>query len=191
LSPSTELEARLTVVAKSAREAQLPAEFRAALTSAELTRGDLAALIGVRLEAVVRAAPVRQVVVTDTQGHWAATWISQVASAGIIEPFENHTFQPRASLRRGDLATAVSRLLALVASGNPALRARLTERPAIADMNQRHIQYAAAAAAVASGVMPLLDGERFQVGRPVSGSEAVEVLDRVRALSPQIVNAGR
>jgi Tfp pilus assembly protein PilF len=191
LNPSTELEARLAAVAKSAREAQLPGEFKAALTSAQLTRGDLAALIGIRLEPVVRAAPVRQVVVTDTQGHWAATWISQVASAGIIEPFENHTFQPRAVLRRGDLATAVSRLLALVASGDPALRARLTERPAIADMNQRHIQYAAAAAAVASGVMPLLDGERFQVGRAVSGSEAVEVLDRVRALSPQIVNAGR
>ena len=57
-------------------------------------------------------------------------------------------------------------------------------------MNQRHIQYAAAAAAVASGVMPLLDGDRFQVGRAVSGSEAVEALDRVRALSARVVNAG-
>lgn len=189
LNPSPELEARLAVVAKNAREAQLPPEFRAALTATQLTRGDLAALIGVRLDVIVRAAPPRQVVVTDTRGHWAATWISQVASAGIMEPFENHTFQPRALVRRGDLATAVNRLLTLIAANDPALRTRLTQRPAIADMTQRHIQYRAAAAAVSSGVMPLLEGDRFQVGRPVSASEAVDVLDKVRALLPN-VNAG-
>jgi hypothetical protein len=93
-------------------------------------------------------------------------------------------------VRRGDLATAVSRMLAIAAAGDPALKARLAERPAIADMNRRHAQYEAAAAAVASGVMPLLDGDRFQVARPVSGAEAVEVVDRVRALSSQAVSAG-
>jgi hypothetical protein len=155
-----------------------------------LTRGDLAALIAVRLEAIVRAAPVRQVVVTDTRGHWAATWIAQVAAAGIMEPFENHTFQPRALVRRGDLATAVNRLLTLIAASDPALRTRLTQRPAIADMTQRHIQYRAAAAAVSSGVMPLLEGDRFQVGRVVSGREAVDVLDKVRGLVPTVAAAG-
>ena len=190
LNPSTEIEARLAAVAKNAREAQLPAQFKAALTSAQLTRGELAALIAVRLEALVRAAPKRQIVVTDTRGHWAAAWIADVAAAGIVEPFENHTFQPNAIVRRGDLATAISRMLSIIAAGDPAIRARLAERPAIADMNQRHNQYAAAASAVASGVMPLLDGARFQVGRVVSGSEAVEALDRVRALSARVVNAG-
>jgi hypothetical protein len=190
LDPSPALEERLTTVATYAREAKLPPEFKAALSAAQITRGDLAAVIGVRLESVVRIAPTRQVVVTDSRGHWAAPWIAQVAGAGIMPPFENHTFQPNAAVRRGDLAVAVSRLLTLVASNNPALRARLNQRPAIADMNSRHVQYTAAAAAVASGVMPLLDGERFLVGRPVSGSEAVDVVDKVGALSAQTVNAG-
>jgi len=52
------------------------------------------------------------------------------------------------------------------------------------------VQYSAAAAAVASGVMPLLEGDRFLVGRPVSGSEAVDTVDRVGALSAQRANAG-
>jgi len=190
LDPSGDLAARLAMASKNAREARLPPEFTAALTSAQLTRGELAALIGVRLEAVLRGAPERQVVMTDTRGDWASPWIEPVASAGVMEPYENHTFQPRVRVRRGDLATAVSRLLALIASGDPALRARLNQRPAIADMNQRHIQYEAAAAAVASGVMPLLEGDRFQVGRPVSGTEAVEVVDRVRALAAHAVTAG-
>jgi tetratricopeptide (TPR) repeat protein len=190
LDPSPELETKLATIAKNAREARLPAEFKAALTANQITRGDLAALIGVRLESIVRSAPARQLVVTDIRGHWAASWIAQVAGAGIMPPFENHTFQPNAAVRRGDLAVAVSRVLALLASSDGGLRTRLAQRPSITDMNPRHVQYAAAAAAVASGVMPLLDGSRFQVGRAVSGSEAVDVLDRVRALSPQTANAG-
>jgi tetratricopeptide (TPR) repeat protein len=189
LNPSPELESRLAAATKNAREAKLPAQFKAALSSAQLTRGELAALIAVRLEPLVQAAPRRQAVVTDTRGHWAAAWIAEVVGAGILEPFENHTFQPDVIIRRGDLATAVSRMLAVIASTDPALRARLAERPAIADMNQRHNQYPAAAAAVSSGVMPL-DGGRFQVGRVVSGSEAVDVLDKVRALSARVLNAG-
>jgi tetratricopeptide (TPR) repeat protein len=190
LEPSTELETRLTTVAKSAREARLPPGFKTALGAAQITRGDLAALIGVRLESVVQTAPARQVVMTDIRGHWAATWMTQVAGAGIMVPFENHTFQPNAIVRRGDLAVAVSRALTIIATADSALRARLAQRPAIADMNRRHVQYAAAAAAVASGVMPLLDGDRFQVGRPVSGTEAVEVLEKVRALMTPTANVG-
>jgi tetratricopeptide (TPR) repeat protein len=190
IDPSPELETKLATVGKSAREAQLPPEFRAALSAAQITRGDLAAIIGVRLESIVARAPIRQVVVTDIRAHWASPWIAQVAGAGIMPPFENHTFQPNAAVRRGDLAVAVNRLLTLVASTDAALRARLTQRPDIPDMNRRHVQYAAAAAVVASGVMPLLDGNRFQVGRPVSGNEAVDVLDKLRALSAPTVNAG-
>ena len=190
LDPSPELEAKLATVSKSAREAQLPPEFKAALSAAQITRGDLAAIIGVRLEPIVKAAPTRQGVMTDVRGHWAAPWIAQVADAGVMPPFDNHTFQPNAAVRRGDLAVAVSRLLTLVSSSDAALRARLAQRPAIGDMNPRHVQYTAAAAAVASGVMPLLEGDRFLVGRPVSGSEAVDTVDRVGALSAQTVNAG-
>jgi tetratricopeptide (TPR) repeat protein len=190
LDPAPELEAKLTAAGKLAREARLPPEFKTALSAAQITRGDLAAIIAVRLESIVRAAPERQVVVTDTRGHWASPWIALVAGAGIMPPFENHTFQPNAAVRRGDLAVAISRLLTLMAASDAALRARLAQRPAIADMNRRHVQYTAAAAAVASGVMPLLDGDRFQVGRPVSGSEAVDAVDRVGALSAPPANAG-
>ena len=190
LDPSPELETKLATITRNAREAKLPPEFKAALGAAQITRGDLAAIIGVHLESIVKAAPTRQVVMTDIRGHWAAPWITQVAEAGVMPPFENHTFQPNAAVRRGDLAVAINRLLTLVASSDPALRARLAQRPAIGDMNRRHVQYTAAAAAVASGVMPLLDGDRFLVGRPVSGTEAVDTVDRVGALSAQTANAG-
>ncbi|HEY7189752.1 MAG TPA: tetratricopeptide repeat protein, partial [Vicinamibacterales bacterium] len=183
IEPTPELSARIATTAKKAREARLPPEFTAALTTPQLARGDLAALIGVRLEDVIAGAPVRQVVMTDIREHWAAEWIGSVVRAGVMDPFENHTFQPRTRVRRGDLAVTVSRLLSLIAARDPEAKARLAKRPVIADMTPRHVQYNAVVAAVASGVLPLLPGDRFIVGQQVTGAEAVEAIERVRAMA--------
>jgi Tfp pilus assembly protein PilF len=182
LEPTADLAAKMAAVAERAREARLPPEFKAVASAPQVTRGDLAALIGVRFERLLAAAPQRQLVVTDVAGHWAAPWITAVARAGVIEPFENHTFQPRAAVRRGDLAAAVSRLLAIIAADDPALRKRLAAQPKIVDMSAGHLSYAAASAAVASGVMPLVEG-RFQVNRVVTGGEAIDAIERLRGLS--------
>ena len=183
LEPSAELTAKLAATAEGAREARLPAPFKEIGKLAQVTRGDLAALIAVRLEPVIASVPERQVVITDTRGHWAASYITQVAGAGVVEAFENHTFQPAALVRRGDLAAAVSRILTIVAGRDPSLRKRLAERPNIADMTAGHLSYAAASAAVASGVMPLDADGRFQVNRVVTGAESLEVVERLRALA--------
>jgi Tfp pilus assembly protein PilF len=191
IDPGQVLTAKIADVSKRALGASLPPEFTAALTAPQITRGDLAALIGVRLEELVRRAPVLQVVMTDTQGHWAARWITETASAGIIEPFENHTFQPGTRVRRGDLATVASRLVAMIAAADPAVRARVAQRPAIGDMTATHLQYDAVASVVATGVMPLADDGRFQVSNQVSGAEAVDVIDRVRVLATTMLGASR
>lgn len=183
IDPSPDLTARVSAVAERGREARLPAEFRATASAAQLARGDLAALLGVRLEDVVRQAPPREAVITDLGGHWAAAWITQVARAGLMEPFANHTFQPRAPITRADLAAAVRRVIGLLAASRPALRGFLTDRPQIADMAASHLSYPAAAAAVASGIMPLGEGGRFDISRPVSGAEATDVIARLRSLA--------
>jgi tetratricopeptide (TPR) repeat protein len=187
LDPAADLGGRAGDAARRAREAELPVEFQDALTAGRATRGDLAALIGVRLGELVERAPEQQVVVTDAQDHWASSWIGPVANAGIIEAFENHTFQPYASVRRGDLATVVSRLVDIVAVADPELRRRLAAAPPIADMTPAHLQYRAVSTAVAAGVLALFDDGTFQVGRDVSGAEAVEAIDRVRALAAPVL----
>jgi hypothetical protein len=59
----------------------------------------------------------------------------------------------------------------------------LNARPRIADMTEGHLSYPDASVSVASGVIPLVDGGRFDATRPVSGAEASEVVDRLRALA--------
>ena len=122
---------------------------------------------------MLRLAPAQEVVVTDIAGHWAAQWIAAVARSGVIEPFANHTFQPASPVTRADLAGAVSRVVTLAASRQPELRSLLTARPAIADMSAGHLSYPAVSVAVASGVMPLSSGGRFEVALvPVEGGAA-------------------
>lgn len=184
LNPSPDLTRRLSAVGEQIRLAKLPDEYRALPDTPQITRGDLAALIGIRLDALLEAAPRKQVVMTDIRTHWANAWIARVAQAGIIEPFANHAFQPRTQLRRVDLAMAVSRLLTIAGAARPEVRARWAKAtPKIADVGAGHLSYSAVSVAVASEVMPLLEGARFQMARPVSGAEAIETIDRVRALA--------
>ena len=183
IEPTDALRARIAEVESEARDALLPPEFRALGDLDRISRGDLAALLGVRLEDVLRDVPVVDMVVTDTRGHWAATWIAQVARRGVMDPFPNHTFQPGALITRGDLAGAARRVVALVAANRPELAAFLAARPAIADMATAHLSYPAASVAVASGVMSLREDGRFQVGAPVSGGEAIDAVARLRSLA--------
>jgi tetratricopeptide (TPR) repeat protein len=182
IEPGAGFDVKADAAAAKGRDARLPAQFQAIPAAAQLRRGDLAALIGVRLDPVLRTARRTQVVMTDTREHWASPWIAEVASAGVMPPFDNHTFQPGAVLRRVDLAQAASALLALVARTHPSLQTQLATRPAITDVSPSHLNYRAIAAAVSAGVLPLLEGNRFDTERAVSGAEAMAAIDRLRAL---------
>jgi hypothetical protein len=118
------------------------------------------------------------VVVTDARTHWATTWIMSVTRAGLMEAYPNHTFQPRTGVTRVELAQVVIRVLSVLG----ALPAR-PARPVINDVPGDHLSYQAVAAAVATGVLPLLDGGLFRPARPVSGAEAIEVVGRLEKLA--------
>lgn len=163
--------------------AKLPAEYRSIPAAPTVTRAQLAALIGVRLEPLLANVPRRQVVITDIRTSWARDWILPVVQAGIMETQPNYTFQPGGTVRRGDLANIVARALGLIAQRNPG-RAREWQNATvtIADVAPGHLSYPAVSQAVASGVMTL-EGGAFQLLRPVSGAEAVEVVSRLEALA--------
>lgn len=167
--------------------AALPEQYRAIENSAQATRAELAALIGVRLAGLVQAAPVRDIgVLTDIRGNWAERWIAPVARAGIVEALPNHTFQPRGVVRRVELAQTIGRLLNLVAAVQPERgRAWTGARGRFTDLTPGHLAYPAASMAVAAGVLGPADGGAFQPTRVVTGAEAIEAIDRVRRLASE------
>ena len=106
-----------------------------------------------------------------------------VASAGVIAPFANHTFQPMTPVRRVDLADTVSRLLSRVAPPADVERWQ-SSRVAFPDLASSHLAYEAASLAVASGVMAAEQpGGSFEPGRVVTGSEAVAAITRLQAMA--------
>src|SRR5262249_13248916 len=160
----------------------LPEEYRAIDQAPQVTRADLAALIGVRLAPVLQSMASRGgVLLTDVRNNWAEEWIMVVARAGVMDPNPNHAFQPRAIVRRTDLAQVVSRLLPRIAP--PAeVRAWQNARVRFSDLASTHLAYPAASLAVSSGVLTAPDGI-FQPVRVVTGAEAIEAIDRLERMA--------
>jgi tetratricopeptide (TPR) repeat protein len=184
IEPSEELAGRIEAARERAALAALPAEYGAIAAEPAITRAQLAALIGVRLDELLERAPPRQApVMTDTRSSWAAPWITAVVRAGIMDPYPNHTFQPASPIRRGDLALAASRVLGLGGAHNQAILEKWrAARPRFDDLPPAHLNYPAAAMAVEAKVLDPIEGRAFHPGRLVSGAEAIQVLDRLEAL---------
>jgi hypothetical protein len=162
---------------------KLPPEYGSIPTSPQVTRADVAALLGVRLETLVGQARPRQVVVTDVRGHWAQPWIMAVVQAGIMDPLATYQFDPSGVVRRDDLARTVSRVLSLIAALRPEVARRWeSARLEVSDVAPTHLSYPAVSMAAASGVMPL-DNGAFGLLRPVTGAEAAEIVGRLQALA--------
>ena len=107
--------------------AKLPEEYKAIGNAAQVTRGELAALVGVRLASLLQAAARQEaVVLTDVRSHWAAPWIMASVRAGVMQAYPNHTFGPRGVVKRLDLAEVASRVLGLIEARRP------TPGPAVA-----------------------------------------------------------
>lgn len=184
VEPNADVETRRDAARARADLARLPEEYRAIESAQQLTRGDLAALIGVRLGPLLPARGGDAGVVTDVRGNWAEPWIFAVVRAGIIEALPNHTFQPRGVVRRVDFAQVVNRLLAGIAQIAPSrAKAWQDARIRFTDLAPGHIAYPAASAAVAAGVLPSAPDGSFQPTRVVTGAEAIAALGRLQALA--------
>lgn len=185
LDPDPAVEAKQAALRARLALAALPEQYRAIDAAAQVTRADLAALIGVRLPDLVQAAPVRDIgVLTDIRGNWAERWIAPVARAGVMEALPNHTFQPRAVVRRVDLAQAAARLLGLAAERQPERGREWTDaRLRFSDITGSHLAYPAVSTAVAAGVLAPTEAGAFQPTRAISGAEAIDAVERIRRLA--------
>lgn len=186
LEPSADIDRRIERARERVALAKLPAEYKAIDQAPQVTRADLAALIGIRLPQLLQGTPPRgdAALITDVRNNWAQTWIMAVARAGIIEPFANHQFQPRTIVRRADLAQAMARLLGRIAAQRPAAAKEWeSARLRFSDLAPGHLAYPAASASIAAGVMKPGPDNSFQPSRPVTGAEAVEAIAKVEALA--------
>ncbi len=183
IEPSSEISRRIGALEARAAYLRLPAEYRAIPDSQSISRGELAALIGLRLEGLLASVPAQPVVITDIRDHWASSWINATVAAGVMDVYDNHTFEPRNTIRRSDLAQAVSRLLKVIAARRPQLLKDWQSRQQkMADVGVSNLNYADASLSVAAGILPLAPNGAFQLSRAVGGAEAIDAVTRLGRL---------
>jgi hypothetical protein len=177
--PRDEEALRRSQEVRAARELlEMPEEYRAIATAPRVSRADLAALLAVKVTALSRVKPGAPKVAIDISGSWARQHIIKALGLDLIDVYPNHTFQPGATVRRGELARAVARVLDL-------LKWPPAPTPALADMTSGNLYYSAAARVVAAGLMDLTPSGAFEAWRPVSGQEAVDVIEGlIRLVGP-------
>jgi tetratricopeptide (TPR) repeat protein len=175
---------RAVALRTRAKMAALPPEFAGIATAEQVTRGQLAAFIGIRLESLVGRAPAQVTdVATDVRRHWAAEWILRVTRAGIMPVYPNHTFQPGATVTRADLAAAVAQLVRLAGAGQPDLARWHAARPRLLDVPPSNVTYRAIALAIAAGAMSADARGDFGPTRPATGPDLEVAVRRIERLS--------
>jgi tetratricopeptide (TPR) repeat protein len=152
-----------------------PEEYRRIHQASRARRADLAALLAVKVTALARLPPSEPRVAVDISSSWAREHIATILGLGIMDLYPNHTFQPRATVRRGDLARATSRVLRR-------LGWRRGAGAAPADMRPSHLDHGAVVTVLAAGLMHSEPSGAFEPWRPVTGREAVDVVEALARL---------
>lgn len=182
VDPSDENAERIDRVGESIRLATLPDNFHAIPQKPEVTRGELAALLGVRLVDLFAVSAGQSAIITDTREYWSGEWIQAVVDAGVMSVDAAYRFDPARPVRRSELADVVDVALDLIA----AHRGREVDTVALVsprDMRPSHLSYDAVTRAVASGVLDLLEDDTFQPTLIVTGAEAAVTCERLAALN--------
>ena len=170
-----ESRVRLAEAQRAFEFARMPDEYQRIYTAPQITRADMAALIDVKITALARVGALEPKVAVDISGSWAKEHIIKALALDIIGVYPNHTFQPGAVVRRGDLARAVARVLDL-------LKWPPSSTPVLADVTRNNLYYDAVARVVGAGLMDLTAEGAFEPWRPVSGQQAVAVIEALGRL---------
>ena len=177
--------AALERITEMLRLAELPSEYGEIAGKRQITRAELAAVIGVNLDTLIAGAgqggPTP--IFTDLRNHWANEWIVAITKAGLMSIEGRYDFEPDRFIRRAAFAEVVAEVLDLIERRNGVESGRSeSAMPRFSDVPVDHLNYADVTRAVAAGVLVLVDGNRFLPTRPVSGSEAADAAGRLLRL---------
>ena len=181
VDPSPETALRLARAEERRRLARLPAQYHAIPERATVSRGELAALVGVQLEGLLDEASVSEVtpIITDSRGHWASQWILLLTRTRVMSVDAAYRFEPERLVNRGELSATVANVLDLLGSLDESER---DARVRISDMSTQHLFYQSAVLAVDVGVLSTYSDGAFRPAAEVSGVEAVDAVQLLRSL---------
>ena len=162
---------------------ELPSQYDAIQTTDAVTREDIAALIGVKFKQFLEESSNRPQILVDISTSWASKFILMVTSAGLLDVFPNHTFQPKKVLSRAEMAEILSRLIShLERKGFRFIQTIPPEKIEISDVPQDNYYHEPIIRMISYDIMGFYPDRTFRPDLSLSGQESLSLLDLILAL---------
>jgi tetratricopeptide (TPR) repeat protein len=183
IAPTPETQQHIAELKEILAFRAMPEDFQNIAHTSEITRAQLAALIFTNLKFLEKYASSESVIVVDAFDHWATNYIRKAVNMGMMEVFPNRTFQPSRWITKLEMTRAAARILQILENNEEKKVERVEENALIPDVSPGNIYYSMIMNTIAAGVVSLDVDGKFHMNRPVSGAEALSVINRLQVLS--------
>jgi len=184
LSPGDkEIQAKLAELKEKLGIVDLPSQYEAIPRLEAISREDLASLIAIKFKKFLPPLSDSPPIIVDIATSWASRFIVQTAAAGFLDVYSDHTFRPKNIITRAEMAECLTRMLHFFQNQGKKIRPLIPpEKILLPDVSPEHAYYPSIIEAVAYQLMELRPDKRFDPEGPVSGREAIKMLEVLLAL---------
>jgi Tfp pilus assembly protein PilF len=157
---------------------ELPSQYNSIPYSEAVTREEMAALLSIKFKGIVDEATKTPPIIIDIATSWASKFILQMTSLGILDVYPNHTFQPKKTISRAEMAEILVHCIEyLEKKGFKFIQQIQPEKIKILDVLPENYYYKPIIQIVSYDIMTLSLQKEFQPDSPVSGPETIKLLD--------------
>jgi len=162
---------------------ELPSLYDSIPSSKAVTREEMAALLAVKFKGIVDEPKDSPPIIIDIATSWASQFILQITSLRIMGIYSNHTFQPKKTMNRAEIAETLSYFISyLEKKGFKFIQQIPSDKIKISDVTPQNYYYPSIIKMLSLGLMELSMERAFQPDLTLSGEEAIKLLDILLAL---------
>lgn len=162
---------------------ELPSKYESIPSSDAITREEMAALLAVKFKGIVDEMTDSPPIIIDISASWASKFILQITSHQIMGIYPNHTFQPKKTVTRAEMAKILSQFIAyLEKKGYKFIQQIPPDRIEISDVSAQNYYYQPILKMLSYNIMELSLDRAFEPDSSVSGEQAIKLLDIILAL---------
>jgi len=157
---------------------ELPSQYETIPSIQAVTKEDMAALLALKFRGILDETPAKPPIIVDIATSWASKFILKITSLGILDVYENHTFQPKKVVTRAEMAEILLRFINLLKKKGYRLIPQFpAERVQVADVSPDNYYYQPIAQIISYQIMDLDRNRNFRPELSLSGKEATDILD--------------
>jgi Tfp pilus assembly protein PilF len=157
---------------------ELPSQYNSIPYSEAVTREEMASLLAIKFKGIVDEVSKTPPIIIDITTSWASKFILQTTSLGILDIYPNHTFQPKKTISRAEIAEILVHFIEyLEKKGFKFIQQIQPEKIKIQDVSPENYYYKPIVQIISYDIMSLSPQKEFKPDSPVSGQETIKLLD--------------